>query len=75
MSALLLQDHSRQLISGFGACTSEIELATSDMTNASAITPASPSILSFIAQSSVACGAGISAIGTGGAAASINYDC
>ena len=68
------QFRSAALMSGYGQYTSEQELMTMTLQDAPAITPATPGILSVIAESSVACGAGVSAVG-GSAVGTIAKGC
>lgn len=65
---------SRNLVSGFGAYTTEIELQFAQDAQAPAITPATPPVLSFIATSTVGCGVAASVIG-GSAVGSIASGC
>lgn len=69
MTALQTATKSRDLVSGFAAYTTEIELQSAQGAQAPAITPATPPVLSFIAGSTVACGAAISVIGGGASVA------
>lgn len=63
MHKLYTRTRSRDLAGGYGAYAAEQEVSTMSITDAPAITPATPGILSVIAESSVACGIDVSVIG------------
>ncbi|MFI8569078.1 hypothetical protein ACIGGF_21230 [Rhodococcus sp. NPDC078407] len=62
------------LIEGYRSYAAASELSSID-SSAPAITPATPPVLSFIAESSVACGAGVGVISSGAIGASVAWGC
>lgn len=74
MSSTQTIAQSRNLVSGFGAYTTEIELQFAQDDQAPAITPATPPVLSFIAESTVPCGGAIGVFG-GSAVGTIATGC
>lgn len=63
MDTMFATDNAKELLNGYSAYTTPVELDADAVDAAPATTPATSAILSFIGESSLACGVGISAIG------------